>query len=74
MERIVGLRRFINGRQVLHTGRKGQFIEVVFAPLVPGGSRDKKLMDFEEYERKVEKRTTNTGADDVQPEGNGRSR
>lgn len=55
----MGLRRFIDGRQVLHTGRKGQFIEVVFAPLAPGGSREKRLMDFEEYERKVEKRTSN---------------
>jgi len=74
MERIVGLRRFINGRQVLHTGRKGQFIEVVFAPASPGGNREKRLMDFEEYERKVEKRTTTiTGADSVEAPGAERS-
>jgi len=74
MERTVGLRRFINGRQVLHTGRKGQFIEVVFAPSSPGGSREKRLMDFEEYERKVEKRTTSiTGGDCVESPGESRS-
>lgn len=66
----MGLRRFIDNRQVLHTARKGRFIEVVFAPLVSGGSRERKLMDFDEYERKVEKRTTNTGGDDVEPPGN----
>ncbi len=70
----MGLRRFLDGRQVLHTGRKGRFIEVVFAPLAPGESREKKLMDFADYEKRVEKRTSNTGAPDVDVTEAGRSR
>jgi len=75
METIVGLRRFLDNRQILHTGRKGRFIEVVFAPTIPGGSRERRLMDFDEYERRVEKRTTSSGEDDVgQPGNTARSR
>lgn len=68
----MGLRRFLDGRQVLHTGRKGRFIEVVLAPIPPGGSRERKLMDFDEYEKKVEKRTSNTGETDVAATERGR--
>lgn len=70
----MGLRRFLDGRQVLHTGRKGLFIEVVFAPVTPGGSRERKLMDFDEYEKRIEKRTSNTGDSDVDVAEAGRSR
>jgi hypothetical protein len=67
METPVALRRFIGERRVLHTARKGRFIEVVLAPLAPGESREKKIMTFDEYERTVEKRVTSDPVDPGSP-------